>query len=73
MMGMEIQAQEDMEEAQAEMLRKEQAAYFASIGQDTLGGNRGSMINETNVDFGMPMNQDTQFRVMNLYGGILGA
>ena len=73
MMGAELQAQEDMEEAQAEMLRKEQAAYYASIGQDTLGGNRGSMINETNVDFAMPMNQDTQFRVMNLYGGILGA
>lgn len=73
MMGAELQAQEDMEEYQADMLRKEQAAYFASIGQDTLGGNRGSMINETNVDFAMPMTQDTQFRVMNLYGGILGA
>ena len=73
MMGAEIQAQEDMEQAQAEMARKEQAAYFASIGQDTLGGNRGSLINETNVDFSMPMSQDTQFRVMNLYGGILGA
>lgn len=63
-----IQAENEAEAA-LDFQKKQQSAYFADIGQTTLGGNYNP--NESMIDLNKPLNQQDEYQLMNAYSGIL--